>query len=170
MKNRCTNPKNPVYENYGKRGIGYCRRWAKFENFLEDMGVCPDGLEIERVDNDKGYFLGNCKWDTSANQNRNKRGCVKVKLGNSWVNLYTEAKAWGVPGKTVRNRLKQGWSVEDALTTPQEYQPRIIHFRGMAKNLSEWARHIGIKTPVLWGRLKRGWSIEKALTTALQGA
>lgn len=71
MKDRCLNPKNKYYKNYGGRGIKVCGRWMKFENFLEDMGDSPEGHSIDRLDINKGYSVDNCRWATKAEQNRN---------------------------------------------------------------------------------------------------
>jgi hypothetical protein len=68
MKQRCTNPKAIAYHRYGGRGIKYCARWEKFENFLADMGVRPEGLSLDQIDNDRGYEPGNCRWATKAEQ------------------------------------------------------------------------------------------------------
>ena len=73
MKQRCTNPNNRQYEEYGGRGITVCKRWLIFANFFEDMGEKPEGLSIERPDNDKGYSPGNCVWADRKTQNSNKR-------------------------------------------------------------------------------------------------
>lgn len=73
MKQRCQNPKHERFKDWGGRGIAVCERWLKFENFLADMGERPEGMTIERMDNDKGYEPGNCKWATSAEQSANKR-------------------------------------------------------------------------------------------------
>ena len=74
MLDRCTNPKNKSYPNYGGRGIAVCPRWYHFRNFAEDMGIRPDRvLTIERVDNSKGYDPSNCRWDTRSNQCVNRR-------------------------------------------------------------------------------------------------
>lgn len=73
MKARCLDVNHQAYHNYGARGITVCERWMTFEPFLEDMGFCPEGLEIERMDNDDGYYKENCKWATRSEQQSNKR-------------------------------------------------------------------------------------------------
>lgn len=74
MKQRCSNPKDKAYRNYGGRGISVCDKWLKFEGFIEDMGNRPHkALTIERVNNDLGYCPENCKWDTRTAQNLNRR-------------------------------------------------------------------------------------------------
>lgn len=75
MIQRCTNPKNKDWAGYGGRGITVCERWLTFENFLTDMGERPDGLSIERRNNDRGYGPDNCYWADALTQARNKRPC-----------------------------------------------------------------------------------------------
>jgi len=91
MIQRTTNKNASNYGLYGGRGITVCERWLKsFEAFYEDMGPRPDGMTLDRKDNDGNYEPDNCRWVTSVVQNRNcrlrsdnKTGCAGVeKLRN----------------------------------------------------------------------------------------
>jgi hypothetical protein len=74
MKDRCANPHNKQYKDYGGRGINVCRRWLKFENFLADMGERPfHGATLERKNNDRGYSNRKCTWATRKEQAANRR-------------------------------------------------------------------------------------------------
>lgn len=70
---RCDHAGNSNYKDYGRRGIAVCERWRSFENFLSDMGERPTGMSIDRVNTNGNYEPGNCRWTTSAEQNRNRR-------------------------------------------------------------------------------------------------
>ncbi len=72
MRRRCT-ATSPKFSYYGARGIKVCERWQVFENFLVDMGECPEGLMIDRKDNDGDYEPGNCRWVTRSVQMKNRR-------------------------------------------------------------------------------------------------
>ena len=99
MVQRCTNPGNRDFKNYGGRGIRVCDRWKAFPNFYADMGDRPEGLTIERIDNDKGYSPGNCKWVTCFEQNQNQRMDSANKTGVVGVSFDKKSKRYRVQVK-----------------------------------------------------------------------
>jgi hypothetical protein len=78
-KARCYNPKNASFEHYGERGIGMAPAWRdNFGAFLADVGRCPPGLTLDRIDTDGDYAPGNCRWATYSDQNRTRRRTALV--------------------------------------------------------------------------------------------
>ena len=131
MRHRCLYPTNPHYTDYGGRGIGICAHWLSiFENFLADMGEPPTKYTIERIDNNKGYWCGhcdecvrlnraaNCKWATRAEQQRNRRANRLLTFNGETRCVTDWAITLGVNYKTLEHRIRKGWTVERALTSP----------------------------------------------------
>lgn len=120
MKGRCLNRKDSGYKDYGGRGITICARWRhSFQNFLRDMGEKPPGMMLERINNNKGYERGNCKWATRKEQNRNKRNSLVIVVRGRKDCLPSLCEFFGVDYNLARSRLNYGWSAERAFFAPK---------------------------------------------------
>lgn len=100
MMNRCYNPKNPAYKNYGGRGIKVCDRWHDVQNYIQDIGARPSPeYSIDRIDNDGNYEPDNIRWATNAEQNQNRRqfrtvnGHKKPKTTTYFGVAYLESRS-----------------------------------------------------------------------------
>jgi hypothetical protein len=80
MKQRCNNPNNQAYKDYGGRGIKVCARWLKsVDAYVADLGIPPTPKHtIDRIDNDKGYSPDNCRWALMDVQVHNQRNRSKT--------------------------------------------------------------------------------------------
>lgn len=120
IKTRCTNEKRKDYDHYGGRGIKMCEKWINsFMAFYEDVGPRPDkDYTLERIDNDKNYEPGNVRWATRAEQGRNQRTNHVLEFNGEILTLADWAKRFDLHRTTIFSRLKAGWSIEKALSTP----------------------------------------------------
>ena len=122
MIQRCTNPNNLNYHNYGGRGIKVCDTWRDFRSFLADMGEKPEGTSLDRIDNDMGYCKENCRWATRKQQANNRRTNNNVTFGGKTLNLKEWSELCGVTSTTIYYRIfKYGWPLDQALTTTEGY-------------------------------------------------
>lgn len=119
MRRRCSNPSDKAYPSYGGRGITVCERWQSFENFLHDMGYRPKGKSLGRIDNDKGYSPENCRWESSRQQNNNKRNNRHIEALGESLTLPEWARKTGLSVATIESRIARGWLPERALTQPK---------------------------------------------------
>lgn len=128
---RCTNPNNPAYHNYGGRGIMLCMRWRMFENFLADLGTQPQGMTLDRIDNNKGYEPNNVRWVTKAENTRNTRRCVMVEVNGESKPINVWCREYGVPYVTFKQRRRNGWDLAKAVSTPPDSRRRrkTIHIK-----------------------------------------
>jgi hypothetical protein len=118
MRARALNPNAKGYHNYGGRGITVCERWVVFTNFLADMGERPSGTSLDRIDNNKGYEPGNCRWATPKEQNRGRRVTRLIEYQGRTQCLKDWAEEFGISETGLTARLARGLSVEEALTKP----------------------------------------------------
>jgi hypothetical protein len=121
MRTRCQGTHGAFSaKHYHERGISVCERWdTSFTAFLEDMGECPPGMSLERIDNSGNYEPGNCKWITQAEQTRNTRRTVRVFVGGRELCLKDACAELGLEYSCVRSRIRfQGMSPQEALSAP----------------------------------------------------
>jgi hypothetical protein len=119
MKGRCHNPTDPAFAYYGGRGIYVCDLWRQsFQAFLDYMGPRPDGMTVDRIDNNLGYQPGNCRWADRVTQQNNRRGVRLLTLDNETHTMSQWSRMLGGRPDMVRDRLRCGWDVRRALTTP----------------------------------------------------
>lgn len=122
IKQRVLVPTCRVYKDYGGRGIDIDPRWKEFEAFLTDVGHPPfEGAELDRVDNDRGYWPDNVRWVTRKEQMRNIRNNRRFEFDGKNLTLGEWSEITGILQATLSSRLySYDWSVERALTTPVE--------------------------------------------------
>ena len=117
MKQRCYNQNNKKYHRYGALGIVVCDEWLNsFEKFLSDMGECPDGMSIDRIDVTKGYYKENCRWATQKEQQNNRSNNVIITVGDVPMTMSEYCSKHGLNSDKVQQRLKRGWSQEKAVS------------------------------------------------------
>lgn len=114
MRRRCGDPGHKNYALYGGRGIKVCARWeADFAAFLSDMGPRPRGTSLDRIDTNRGYEPGNCRWATQKEQTRNKRTNRLVtfrgetKCIGEWAEIFSKPYMW-----LWYRLVKRGWNME----------------------------------------------------------
>jgi hypothetical protein len=116
MKGRCNNPNKSDYNYYGGRGIKVCDSWVEsFENFIADMGPRPEGHTLDRIDVDGDYCKENCRWATFDEQMNNTRQTVRIEFEGQSMSLSQWGRYIGVNRQTIAYRLKNEWTVGEAL-------------------------------------------------------
>lgn len=114
MHSRCR-PDSADARNYTARGISVCERWNSYQNFLGDMGECPTGLSLDRIDNDAGYSPSNCRWTDKTTQRRNQRRVSWVVLDGNTMTVQDAAHQMGLhPASIWNDRRRRGGSIQDA--------------------------------------------------------
>jgi hypothetical protein len=117
MRQRCLNPNNRKYKNYGGRGIKICDAWGEFLPFYEwaiANGYRED-LTIDRINVNGNYCPQNCKWSTIKQQERNKTTSRIITVDGESRTLAEWAEIKGIHIGTIFSRLKRGDSAERAL-------------------------------------------------------
>lgn len=82
---------------------------ASFEAFFADMGDCPRGFSIDRIDGKNGYVRGNCRWTDIFTQNSNRSSCLFVNVHGELVTVAEASRRTGIANTTILRRIKVGW-------------------------------------------------------------
>lgn len=112
---RCRNPRHTAFHNYGGRGITVCDRWLDFGAFKADVGLRPEGKELDRIDNERGYEPGNVRWVARIVNARNRRGLRIVHYEGQEIPVAALAELANLPYHTVWARIRRGWTPEQAV-------------------------------------------------------
>jgi hypothetical protein len=121
MIERCTNKKNKQYKHYGDRGIKVCEEWRNsFENFYKDMGDRPiNKSSLGRIDNDKGYYKENCRWETYNQQANNKRNNKRYIIGEENLTLKQISEKYNINYGTLKSRINESkMPIDIAISMP----------------------------------------------------
>jgi hypothetical protein len=113
---RCNNPKSKAYKHYGGRGIKV--KFATFEDFFSHLGPCPEGLSLDRINNDGHYEPGNVRWADRLVQMNNRTFCRKLTYKGQTKTISEWSRETGLTLSTLYQRVRKWESIEQILETP----------------------------------------------------
>jgi hypothetical protein len=135
IKQRCDNPNCRQWKDYGGRGISV--RFRSFEEFFNEVGERPNGLTIDRIDNDGHYERGNVRWATRTEQQRNRRNAVFVEIEGAQYRLLDLAKQSGLKRETITERAARGLSLTEVLSPERFYNLSGLALGGAASGAKQ---------------------------------
>jgi hypothetical protein len=171
MIDRCHNPDNVAFGDYGGRGIYVCEEWRTPETgvprFIADMGSKPTpGHTLERINNDGPYSKANCKWATLEEQQSNTRASKLWTINGNTKTLSAWARDSGINLQTLHHRVtRQRMSLEEALLVamPAFTIARRFEVNGQSLTIPELSKLLGIPRQTLYSRLVQlDWSLTRA--------
>lgn len=172
MRQRCNNPKTANYKWYGGQGIRCCERWARFENFLADMGHPPSLKHtLDRIDRLKDYTPENCRWTTDDIQANNRSNNIKLTAFGKTQTLAQWARETGLKRWLIKHRVfEMGMTSEDALKAEKmSWVQRPVICRSLDglselrfSSLADATKRMGVVKASLWAALKRSSPVEFA--------
>ena len=122
MVRRCHNPNSKAYKYYGARGICVCDEWCNspkaFFDWAESTGGRPEGMTLDRIDNDGPYSPENCRWASHETQQRNRRANILLTYKGETKCLSEWSNITGINPETLRGRYRAGWTAEEIIETP----------------------------------------------------
>lgn len=131
MKTRCNNIHASNFKYYGAKGIKVCKEWSvnfqSFKSWAMNNGY-KDNLQIDRINNNKGYEPNNCRWVSKFEQEHNKSTNRYITYHGETKIISDWARKFNIDRSLLRTRLTRGWSFEDAIK-PRKWKktPRKNH-------------------------------------------
>lgn len=119
MKQRCYNTTMPNFKYYGGRGITVCEEWRNNSQSFYDWAISngySENLTLDRIDNNGNYEPSNCRWISMKEQGNHRSNNVILTLNGESHTVSEWSEIVGIKQYVIRNRIRRGWSVENALT------------------------------------------------------
>lgn len=168
LRARCN---SPCYCNntYQKKGIKCCRRWQSFEHFISDMGKCPEGYSIDRIDNNKGYEPDNCRWADSNIQAKNRGNFTPVFSYKGETHILKDwSRILNINYSTLRKRIFEMGMTFEAAITYIDPRDELIWYEGKHYTRKELCALYNIPLQNFYDRQHKGWSLVKILNTPVK--
>lgn len=128
IKYRCCVPTSHYYKDYGGRGIKMCDRWKdSYEKFLEDMGERPEGMTIDRIDNDGDYCPENCRWANTKTQCNNRRSNINIEYMGETKTLKQWCEKFNMDYGLTRSAYHRGRHTFEELVEKYKNNGRLRH-------------------------------------------
>lgn len=176
IKQRCNNPNNISYKNYGAKGVKVCDEWEhdylSFKYWALDNGydeTLPRGAQtIDRIDFNGNYEPNNCRWLSIQKQQRNKSNTKRYEYNGQKLTLSEWAEVLNINYSTLHTRvLVCGWDLKDAIEKPYNYRCNgdyvKVNVNGCVKTLLEVSKETGISYTVLKQKYDKGINIEELI-------
>ena len=158
----------PCYNDntYQKKGIKCCRRWNSFEHFLSDMGPCPEGYSIDRINNDLGYEPSNCRWTATYTQANNRGSFTPlIQYKGETHTLKEWSKKLGIKYTTLYQRIHRNGMTFEAAVKYVDPRDELLWWNGKEYTKRDLCEMYNIPIQNFYDRKHKGWSLERILNT-----
>lgn len=179
MKQRCCNPNDKSYKNYGGRGITICDKWLGEDGFMNfyhwsikngyDENAPRGECTIDRIDNDSGYSPDNCRWVDSKVQAMNKQTTARFYIEGEKLNLIEISNKYGIDYNILRGRIYTNKDTIERAVFDEHIRDTLLTCDGITLPLKEWCKITGISLSAMHQRIGiHKWTHERAIKTPMK--